>query len=92
MLIPRERLSHLDLLHMLDWLKEDWRRDKVLALTPGYSFHRLGRHLRMLPQPHRSKTQSLLGMLWTEELPADEVFVRLGLAISDWNLERKEAA
>lgn len=89
--IPTARLEARDLWSMVEQLKMAWRQDPTLALT-SWQYRRLAQHLGQLPQPHRSKTRVLLGTLWTEEMPAFEVFVRLSAAISDWNPERKKAA
>lgn len=89
--IPKTRLDPRDLWSMVEQLKLAWRQDPTLALS-SWQYRRLAQHLGQLAQPHRSRTRILLGMLWTEEMPAFEVFVRLNAAVSDWNLERKKAA
>lgn len=89
-MIAQQRLSPRDLWHFLDWFRnEQWEPglhgNPELMRSP--QFRRLGLHLGLLPEPHRGNALRLLGRLVTGEMPAHEVFVRVGTTISDWNQE-----
>lgn len=102
MLIPRERLAANDLYQHIDWFREAWHRDPVIAQTRyqpgrlheqgGYSLERLRVNLRQLPEEHRHRCLILLGQWLTGELEPATAYTRLRLAVSEWDAERREVA
>jgi hypothetical protein len=101
-LIPKERLTATDLYRMIDWFREAWDRDPVIAQSSyrpgqlheegGYALERLRVNLRQLPETHRRRCLILLGQWLVGEVTPTEAFTQLRLAVHQWDASQKEAA
>lgn len=102
MLIPSQRLTADDLYVMVDFFRDDWNYDPVIAQSryvpgrpaehSGYALERLRVNLRQLPDEHRGRCLILLGQWLIGELTPTEAYTRLRLAVSEWDADRKARA